>query len=215
MEPKLIFLTILAIVSLAYLVTLFFKEGIPQFVLKGCLVPLVLAVYLSGANIILLPIVLALVFGCFGDILLIKISNLTRFRLGLASFLIGHIFYIITMSAFLRPFNIVVLIISVIAAVCYGIFSFRIIQPSKDMKIPVIAYDAIILIMVVCALQLFLSQRSLFGVLVFAGSICFLASDTMLALLTFRKKPVYVYVMITYIAAQFLITLGFSLLNGG
>jgi uncharacterized membrane protein YhhN len=211
MELKLIFLIILGIVSLVYLATLFFKESILQFILKGCLVPLVLAVYITGSDKIILPIVFALVFGWIGDILLVKISNLMRFRLGLASFLIGHIFYIITMSAYTMPLNIIALVISVIAAACYGIFSFKIIQPSKDMKIPVIAYDTIILIMVVCALQLFLSQRSLFGVLVFAGSVCFLASDTMLALLTFRKKPIYIYVMITYIAAQLLITLGFSM----
>lgn len=206
-------MAILGVVSLVYLTTLFFKESILQFILKGCLVPLVLAVYVTSANIILLPVVLALVFGWAGDILLVKISNLLCFRLGLASFLTGHILYIITMLSYAMPFNITVLIISIAVAVCYGVISFRVIKPSKEMRIPVIAYDAIILIMLVCALQLFLSQRSLFGVFVLAGSFCFLASDTMLALLTFRKKLIYIYVMITYIAAQFLITLGFSVLN--
>jgi uncharacterized membrane protein YhhN len=67
--------------------------------------------------------------------------------------------------------------------------------------------------MAVSALQLFLAQGELFGAFVFAGSLCFVASDTMLALVTFRKKPLYVYVMITYIAAQLLITLGFCLLG--
>jgi uncharacterized membrane protein YhhN len=213
MELKLIFLVILGVVSLVYLITLFFKESIFQFILIGCLVPLVLAVYIFGADKILPTIVLALVFAWLGDVLLVKISNPLCFKLGLASFLIGHIFYIITMFSYAQPFNIIVLIISVIAAVCYGIISFKMVQPSNEMKIPVIAYETIILIMAIFALQLFLTQGGLFGAFVFAGSLCFVASDTMLALVTFRKKPLYVYVMITYIAAQLLITLGFCLMG--
>jgi len=211
--PKIYFLIVLGIVSLVYLVTLFFKESIFQFILKSCLVPFILAVYIFGPNVILPTIVLALVFAWLGDVLLIKINNPIFFRFGLASFLIGHIFYIITMFTHAMPLNIPVLIISVIVAVCYGFFAFKMVKPSPEMKIPVIAYETIILIMVISALQLFLAQGGLFGTLVFAGSLCFLASDTMLALVTFRKKPLYVYVMITYIAAQLLIALGFCLVG--
>jgi uncharacterized membrane protein YhhN len=212
-EPKIYFLIALGVVSLVYLVTLFFKESIFQFILKSCLVPFILAVYIFGPNEILPTIVLALVFAWLGDVLLIKINNPIFFRFGLVSFLIGHIFYIITMFTHAIPLHVPVLIISVIIAICYGIFAYKIIKPSPEMKIPVIAYETIILIMVISALQLYLSHSSWFGTLVFAGSLCFLASDTMLALVTFRKKPLYVYVMITYIAAQLLIALGFCLVG--
>jgi uncharacterized membrane protein YhhN len=213
MEPKIIFMVILGVVSLVYLTTLFFKKSVFQFILKGCLMPLVLAVYITGAKTILLTIILALVFAWLGDILLVKISNLLCFRLGLASFLIGHIFYIISMFKFVQQLNVLALIISVIAAAYFGIVIFKYIQPSNDMKIPVIAYETIILIMAIFALQLFLAKGGLFGSFVLAGSICFVASDTMLAIETFRKKPLYVPVMITYIAAQLLITLGFCLVG--
>jgi len=212
MELKLIFLIILGVVSVVYLVTLFFKDSILQYILKGCLVPLILAVYLSCANTILFPIILALVFGWLGDIFLLKINNLLCFRLGLASFLLGHIFYIITMFTYAQPFNILILIISIAAAVCYGIFIFRMVQPSSDMKIPVIAYETILLTMAIFALQLFLSQGGKFGAFIFAGSLFFVASDSMLALATFRKKALNVPVMFTYIAAQLLIVLGFGVM---
>ncbi|WP_461257870.1 lysoplasmalogenase [Treponema sp. R80B11-R83G3] len=212
-EPKFFFLIVLGVVSLIYIITLFFKESVFQFILKSCLVPFILAVYISGPNKSLTTIVLALVFAWLGDVLLIKINNPVFFRFGLASFLIGHIFYIITMFTYAMPLHVPVLIISVAAAVCYGIIAFKAVKPSPEMKIPVIAYETIILIMVISALQLFLAHGSWFGVLIFAGSLCFLASDTMLALVTFRKKPLYVYVMITYIAAQLLIALGFCLLG--
>jgi uncharacterized membrane protein YhhN len=212
MDLKLIFLLILGVVSIVYLITLFFKDNILQCILKGCLVPLILAVYLSGANTILLPIILALVFGWLGDVFLLKISNLLCFRLGLASFLLGHIFYIITMFTNTQPFHIIVLIISVLVAVCYGIVIFRMVQPSSDMKIPVIAYEIILLTMAVFALQFFLTHWSKLGAFVFAGSIFFVASDSMLALATFRKKALNVPVMFTYIAAQLLIVLGFGMM---
>jgi len=209
MDLKLFFIIVLAVVSIVYIITLLYKENIFQFVLKGLLVPLILAVYISGANKIFLPIVLALAFAWIGDVLLIKISNLLCFRLGLGSFLIGHICYIIAMFGFGQPFNIPFLIICFAAGIGLGFLIFKIIQPTPEMKIPVIAYESIILVMAIFAIQLFAAQGGAFGALVLAGSVCFVASDTSLALVTFRKKPYYVFVMVTYIAAQLLITLGF------
>jgi len=213
MELRIIFFAVLGVVSLVYLITLLFKESLLQFILKGCLVPLILAVYVSSANKILLPVVLALVLGWFGDVFLLRISKLIRFRLGLVCFLIGHILYIFTMITYARPFNIIIMIISFVIAAGYGLFVFNIIKPPKEMKIPVIVYETILLTMAVFALQFFLAHRALFGAFVFAGSVCFVASDTMLTLLTFRKKNLYVYVMITYIAAQLLISLGLGMMG--
>ena len=195
---------------MVYLATLFRKPSIFQYILKGCLIPLILAVYLTGADIIILPVVLALCFAWIGDVVLIKISNLICFRIGLASFLAGHICYIIAMNKYEQPFNIPVLIISVLVSVFAGYFLFKKVQPTAEMKIPVIAYMTIILLMALSALQLFLAQGSYFGIFVLAGSLCFVASDTALALVTFQKKPYYVFCMATYIAAQLLIVLGFS-----
>jgi len=210
-DLKIIFLAILGVVSVVYLVLLFFKQNIFQAVLKGCLLPLIFAVYLSGAKIFIWPVVLGLFFGWLGDIFLIKISVLRFFRLGLAGFFLGHIFYIIAMSEFILPINITALAVSVLTAAVLGILIFKLIRPTKEMKIPVIAYEAIILAMAISAFQLFLAQGSLFGGFVLAGSVCFVTSDTILAFNTFRKKTkIRIFlVMLTYIAAQLCITLGF------
>jgi uncharacterized membrane protein YhhN len=211
MEPKIVFLVILGVVSVVYLVTLFFKYGLFQAILKCCLVPLVLAVYIFGAEKILLPIVLALVFGWVGDVLLLKDSAFRFFILGLVSFLIVHICYIIAMYEFARPFHITVLVISIAVGACIGFLLFKIFRPTAEMKIPIIAYETTIIIMAIFALQLFLAQDFSFGVFVLAGSLCFLVSDSTLAYDTFRKKLKYgaFIIMLTYIAAQLLITLGF------
>jgi len=208
---QIIFLAVFGVVSLVYLITLAFKPGIFQFILKGCLMPLVFAVYITGVGVnnIFLPVVLALAFAWIGDVLLVRITKILWFKLGLASFLIGHICYIAAMFGFSRPFNIPVLIISVVIALCFGITAYKVVRPSKQMKIPVIAYETIIMVMAIFACQLFLAQRSYFGIMVLAGSICFVVSDTLLALKTFRRLKVYFAVMVTYIAAQLLIALGF------
>jgi uncharacterized membrane protein YhhN len=210
MDLHLIFLFLLGIVSLVYLATLFFKPNIVQYILKGCLIPLIFMVYITDVKEILIPIVLALIFAWIGDILLVKINNLLCFRLGLTSFLCGHVCYIIAMFNFGRPFNIPILIVSILVGVSLGFLLFKIVKPGAEMKIPVIAYEAVILTMAIFAFQLFLTQGSIFGILVFAGSICFVLSDSSLALVTFQRKPFYVFCMSTYIAAQLLIVLGFS-----
>jgi len=211
MYLKLIFLIILDIVSIVYLVSLFFKRRLFQDILKGCLMPLVLAVYILGAEKILWQIVLALFLGWAGDVLLLKGSEFRFFLSGLVSFLLGHIFYIVAMLEFARPFNITVLVISIAAAACLGVLIFKFVRPSAEMKIPVIAYEITIMTMAIFAVQLFLAQGSSFGVLVLSGSLFFLVSDTYLAYDTFRKGPKYAafIIMITYITAQLLITLGF------
>jgi len=211
MDPKIIFLVILGIVSVVYLVTLFFKYGLFQAILKGCLVPLVLAVYIFGAEKILLPIVLALVFGWVGDVLLLKGSAFRFFIMGLVSFLIGHICYIIAMYEFARPFHITALVISIAVGACIGFLLFKILRPTAEMKIPIIAYEITIITMAIFALQLFLAQNFSFGFFVLGGSLCFLVSDSTLAFDSFRKKLKYggFIIMLTYIAAQLLITLGF------
>jgi len=216
MELKMIFLIILGTISIAYFITMALKKEVLQAILKGFLMPLVLAVYISGAGPgnVFWPIVMALIFAWIGDIALVKISNVLWFKIGLASFLIGHIFYCIAMYGFMQPLNIPVFIISILAAAFFGVIAFRAVKPDKQMKIPVIVYEAIILTMVIFASQLFITQLSvvpLFGILVFTGSICFLVSDTLLAFSTFRNINASFPVMVTYIAAQLLITLGFCI----
>jgi len=211
MELKYIILLIFVSLSLVFLVSLFFKRVILQEVFKCCLAPFILVIYLTGAEKILIHIILALVFGWTGDIFLTKKSDHRRFRLGVICFLFGHIFYIIAMSGFVLPFNVPVLIISVVGAAVYGFFFLKIIRPNKEMKLFIIVYLVVILGMTLCAIQLFLVQGALFGAFVLAGSLFFVASDSALAIFTFGKRPFYgnFLVMFTYIAAQMCIIWGF------
>ena len=209
---KMIFMIILAALSAVYLVSLFFRRGIFQSIGKACLVPLIAAVYITGSDRIFPPVILALFFGWLGDIFLLKIEDIRFFRLGLGSFLVGHILYIPSMMYFSGGVNITALAISALVGIALGILIFRIIRPNSEMKIPVIAYETVIILMAASAVQLFIARGTPFGAFAIAGGAFFLVSDTILAFFTFQKKPRIgdFLVMLTYISAQLCIVLGFS-----
>jgi uncharacterized membrane protein YhhN len=209
---NMIFLCILAVLSAAYLVSLFFERGRFQTTAKICLMPVIIAVYVTRTEQIFVPVVIALFFGWLGDILLLKIKNILFFRLGLASFLTGHLIYITVMLHFAGSVNVTLLVISLLVYAAAGVFIIRLIKPSKEMFVPVIIYETVILLMAVSAIQFFAVHGSPNGFFVLAGSVCFLVSDTLLAIHTFHSKPkmFYFLVMLTYIAAQLCIVLGLS-----
>jgi uncharacterized membrane protein YhhN len=194
----------------AHLIFLFFEKNIPRNIAKICLLPLLAGVYVSGAENIFIPVLLALVFGWGGDLFLLKISDPKFFRLGLGSFLAGHICYIVSFVFFTAALNSTALIVSLAVAVPLAFIVLSIVKPDKNMYLPVIVYEIVIMLMSLSALQLTLSLRNSCGILVFAGSLSFLLSDAVLSYITFRAESKYasLFVMFSYIAAQLAIVLG-------
>ena len=209
---QVIFLCALAAASITHLTSLFFRYGVVHALSKACLLPLIAAVYISGTAQIFLPVILALFFGWLGDIFLVKIKDVRFFRVGLASFLIAHIIYIPSILHFAGGINVIALAISLAAALALGIFLYRAIRPSREMRVLTAIYETVIFLMVISAVQLFATQGAPFGALVLAGSLCFIASDSMLAKFTFGTEPRIgqFLVMVTYIAAQLCIVLGLA-----
>ncbi|MDR2479605.1 MAG: lysoplasmalogenase [Treponema sp.] len=207
---EMIFLTVFAVAAPVYLASLFCRRGVFQSIGKACLMPLVLAVYITGANRFFFPVALALVFGWLGDILLLKINDFRFFRLGLASFLLGHLCYVFTMFYFAETVEIPALVISLAAAIPLGIGMYILVRPNREMRIPVMVYEAVILFMAAAAVQFCIARGPSSGALVLAGSLSFLVSDSLLAFFTFRGAPCFgsFAVMLTYLTAQFCITLG-------
>jgi uncharacterized membrane protein YhhN len=205
-----IFIAAFIIAAAAHFVFLFFEKKIPQALTKICLLPLLAGVYVLGAKYFFVPVILALFFGWGGDIFLLKIREIKFFRMGLASFLLGHLCYIFSFIFFAGTVNIMILVISLVGAIPLGFAVHSIIRPKKEMNLPAIVYEIIIMLMSLSALQLLFARRDRYGLLIFAGSLCFLFSDTFLAYCTFRTRPKYAgfVVMLSYIAAQSGIVLG-------
>ena len=160
-------------------------------------------------------VLLALLFSWIGDVvLLFQEQHSNFFLIRLVSFLIAHIFYILAFrktslsrsTTLLKEKPLLVLLF-----IAYGAgFFFLIKDGLGTMMVPVIVYMAIILLMGITALNRFRRVGYDSFILVFTGAICFMASDSLLAMNKFYMPfPLSgFFIMLTYIAAQYLIVRG-------
>jgi len=189
------------------------KEKIRYFT-KTLLLPLLALFYIISVVNLSGPILSALICCFLGDIFLLWSQKKTFFIVGLLSFLMGHVFYII---AFLQTTSYLSGIpgwfyFSLLPYIWYGAFILKKLNPYlHSMKVLVIVYLNIILIMSFASFTRIWILTGLSFWLPFIGSIFFIASDSLLAFRNFKGKLSrgYASIMITYIFAQFLIVFGF------
>jgi uncharacterized membrane protein YhhN len=179
---------------------------------KAALMPVLLVYYIVTSANLLIVALIAIVFSWLGDIFLIRKEEPKFFRLGLIAFLLSHVFYIVTLVLITLSFHIPALVVSIVVALVAEFFLPKIINPPKAMRGAVVVYGIVILAMSVYALQYMLSVLTLGSVLLFAGSIVFIFSDTLMTYLSFGNKPKYfnAITMLPYIIAQGLIIFGLS-----
>ncbi|MCG8501979.1 MAG: lysoplasmalogenase [Firmicutes bacterium] len=186
------------------------KKGVVKgrYFTKPFLIPLLLVYYLSAVENPQYLIIFALIFGFLGDLFLMIPGNQNFFISGLSSFLIGHVFYII---AFFQQGISLWLILPYLIYLIYlnkSFFSFV-----SEMKIPVLIYTTVIMLMSLSALSRITTTSGWAFLLPFAGSVFFIISDHILAYSKFKTvvKHEGIYVMSTYILAQFLIVWGLTI----
>jgi len=156
-----------------------------------------------------------LLFGLVGDVfLLFNARHEQFFMYGLAAFLIGHLSY---MSAFYLDYkvntgvfkkhskNAILGYIFYTVLFCGALWSYL-----GDMKIPVIVYAIAISLMGIMAVNRFGRVNSLSFNVTFYGSLLFVLSDSLLAIdrFVYSFKLSGVIIMASYMAAQYLITMG-------
>lgn len=159
----------------------------------------------------------AFLFSLFGDSFLMFANNeIIYFMLGLASFLIAQIFYIFLFRQTIKhsgkePFlsnNRIYLTAFILcgAIIYYLLFN----HLDFVLKIAVFMYMTAILGMSTMALNRYKTVSSTSFSFVFLGSILFIISDTLIAFDQFYAPVPYdrIFVMSTYIAAQYLIMKG-------
>ena len=180
---------------------------------------LVLAPRLPESRTAFVWTICALAFGCLGDILLLSVRE-KRFMAGALSFFIGHLFWIAqyafspngTAYAFGgRMFFFIALICIIgygfVLASTYVLLG----KPKGVMGAGVIAYGGILCALNFTAINAVVNgtngKASLFYL---AGSILFFISDGVLSYTVFKKEIPHsrFVIMITYIAAQTLLSAG-------
>ena len=219
-----IFLVVLALVSIFHVAVIIMEKETLRRISKCLVVPLLLAVYIAGGGTNYIFPIPALVLGWIGDVLLIRIDKKSHFMLGLASFLLGHLCYILTFINILGFFvpggvggkiDIPAILIFTPPAIVLGVVVFRLIKPKKELYVPVIFYMIILEALTLFGFQVTLFNPGSGGLLILSGCLCFMVSDTILAYYTFRKLKISgaVLIMVYYILAQTEIILGLLALN--
>jgi len=149
----------------------------------------------------------ALVFSWGGDVFLMKND---MFVIGLASFLVAHIFYIIAYhktgasSGKLKPLDILKFIL-------FGVVLIWLVYPGLGgMLIPVLLYALVLLTMGIWSHKRRGATSLNSFTMVAAGAMLFVISDGLIAInkFAFEVPAERILVMSTYIAAQYLIVQG-------
>ncbi len=157
-------------------------------------------------------ILLALLFSWGGDVLLMfQEKQSIFFLLGLSSFLLAHIFYIIFFHKVRlqeaikgNPWLLIIVVIYYAALISW-------LSPYLgEMKMPVSVYGIVISFMLMLAMHMLFLRNKSAGVWMTAGALLFVISDSVLAINKFYLpfELAGVIIMLTYGLAQLLIVQG-------
>lgn len=210
---KIILLTMFAATAVVNLIACATGHQKLRSVTKLLLMPLLAGVYIFSVQQLSWPIA-ALFFGWAGDYFLINKSDDKQLSVGIAAFGAGHVFYIVAM---LNQFQLTppkwtaITLPAVFLAVAVGFFLYLRQSIPPAMTIPAFGY-ALLLCSAAAVAGLVFASGEKAGVSLFIGALMFLASDGILSLETFRcgdRPYIDYFVMLTYIAAQFLLVNAF------
>lgn len=179
-----------------------------------CLIGLMITVYFLGCRNILL--FLALGFGLIGDIFLIFPKKKICFILGIVTFYINHILYIVLFSQLLSyPIKPWIIIGLIVFGLLFPLLTYKLSSSiSKDFALPGGIYFYALFIECLFATLLLMDSKSGYAIMILFGNISFIISDTILSLTNFviKVKRKDFYIMTTYLLAQTLISIGLTLM---
>jgi uncharacterized membrane protein YhhN len=206
------------LILIAELVSEGVQNKIVEYVFKPLIVIWLLAWFILRARAFRSPlkkwIILGLVFSWAGDVLLMfQDDNPVFFLLGLSSFLLAHIFYILFFH-FIRINEGIKgrWFLLLIVAMYFIVINYILSPYLGEMNLPVRIYAVVISIMFLLAMHMLFIKNKIAGLFMMTGAMCFIISDSLLALNKFYYSfPMAgIFVMATYGLAQFFITYGAS-----
>lgn len=215
------FLKSYLIISSFYLILLLLGHEDWSWYLKPFLLPsLILAVYQSDDFPTKKWLLYALIFSWNGDIILLFADKgEIYFILGLVSFLIAHILFIvlfIKQKSEVNKTNKLFFGLGIIFVLLYLVSMLNLLFPTLgDLKIPVTIYAITISTMLIMAIKGSFSWKIPMNMIILNGACAFVTSDSLLAINKFYVPlPSATFlIMITYLVAQYLMTSGILKLN--
>jgi len=204
------------IVLLGELIGIQLENNILQFIFKPLIIPVVIGYFDSQINDITKGfnkwIVAALIFSWIGDVqLMFQDKKDIFFLLGLSSFLLAHVFYIVYFHQVRVKENVKSNPwLLVIVVVYYGALISFLSPYLGDMKLPVRIYGIVISFMFMLAMHMLFIRNKSAGKWMMIGVLLFVLSDSLLALNKFYQSFEFasVAIILAYALAQFFIVKG-------
>ena len=207
----------LAAASVTHLAACGLGKSRLRYFTKLLLMPLVAALYCALADRPAPAVLAAMFCGWVGDFFMIYKHKDAFLAAGMAAFCVGHILYVahigvIAAAAEPRLFTALAatLVPGAVAIVIFAVLRRRI---PKQLRLPGLLYG-LLLASLGSAAFIALRAGAPGGAYLLAGGCLFLCSDGILSFETFRdgdSNAADVAVMLTYIAAQTLLAIGFSM----
>ena len=217
MKKSNLFLYLFLSASATELLALQMGWDILQLISKPLIVLFLIGYYWSLSTTRSMVFVVALLFCWAGDVfLLFQDGASSFFLLGLVSFLIGHVLYILSYRYFRwkdtsRELLGTQKVRFALPIVLAGTGLVVVLYPSLgELRIPVMIYALVLTLMVLNAVFRYGRTSSTSFWFAFAGAVLFMVSDSLLAINKFMKPlpQASLLIMLTYIAAQYLIVEG-------
>ena len=221
MKMKYIFYPILflyLVIVIVHLYCCFHHHEEVRKVTKCFLMPFLALTYYLGCPKEKLSqiIIIAIIFGCLGDVFLI-IEGL--FLLGVVSFLVGHLLYIITflVETGIKNYRKNLFVFLLVCLVYFYLESevlkyFRPAIIKAGLWGPLFVYAIILAGLNISSAIYAYCYANFYSVLTYIGSLIFAISDCILAKQVFLEKSKYqeTFIMFTYILGQSLISFGMA-----
>ncbi len=155
----------------------------------------------------------ALVFSIIGDAaLLFEDRDPVFFMVGLGSFLLAHILYILAFTAIRKKEKTasILWVWTIPVALYLCILLFVLLPFLGELKIPVVIYSLVLCGMLLTVVHAFRSPYTKPGIICVAGGLLFVISDSVLAINKFYSGfPLAgIVIMFTYACAQYLLVVG-------
>jgi uncharacterized membrane protein YhhN len=215
---KTIWIVLFLLALVTELIAIYINHGILKMISKPLLMPLLIIYFIletkKTPTSLKWWVILALIFSWIGDILLLFEANAkTYFLLGLASFLLAQLFYIVFFHNIRVRETIRGNALLLLLAVIYYSALTNILGPSLEkanLNLPVRIYGVVLSFMFMLSLHTLFSRNRKAGWLMAIGATLFVISDSTLAFNKFYS-PINngdLVVMFTYGLAQLLIVAG-------
>ncbi len=192
------------------------ENKLAEFIVKPLIVIWLLGWFLLQTATVRSPlkkwIILALLFSWAGDLLLMfQVDKALFFLMGLSSFLLAHVFYILFFHFVRVRENVAARWLLFLIVVVYCVVIIFILSPHLgELAWPVRIYAAVISCMFMLAMHMLFIKNKPAGLNMMIGAMLFIISDSLLAINKFYYafQSAGIFVMATYGLAQFFITHG-------